>query len=465
MESLKRWQNPDNFKFNPTIGFRTGARAGLWCGIILPMAMVLSYIRYETDNDSNFHTKVLSILIFTVSLYHQLFKGRLFLLNLFSIGSFFLLCASLRSFTIISLSSTVLVSLLIRNGYSYFQMLLRLFPLSFSVGEAILVVQGALLFVVSTIYNCGDEAHSTSCLFAQVLLLGICFFLILTSHSPSFQEILPFCGLFLISNIFVTFPLLTWAVKKNLFTWLFVDFIFLSSTRILLIAYWAVCTLMALTIVWIFGRRQNRAPVRLTILRKYFHGVVVAIYMPGILLDPELLFLASVVALCGFLFIEAIRLFNFEPIGPFLEKSLSQFLDSKDEGLLILTHIYLLVGCSLPIWIFPSNITSNKNEIMILSSGIISLGIGDTAASIGGSLWGRTKILNSPKSVEGATCSVVAEIIFISALNYFGVFGTVSIFPWMRFVTACVITSITEAVTTQVDNLVLPLVMYIVLVA
>ena len=196
---------------------------------------------------------------------------------------------------------------------------------------------------------------------------------------------------------------------------------------------------MALTIVWIFGRRQNRAPVRLTILRKYFHGVVVAIYMPGILLDPELLFLASVVALCGFLFIEAIRLFNFEPIGPFLEKSLSQFLDSKDEGLLILTHIYLLVGCSLPIWIFPSNITSNKNEIMILSSGIISLGIGDTAASnnsllfslcsfimyfnylgIGGSLWGRTKILNSPKSVEGATCSVVAEIIFISTLNYFG---------------------------------------------
>lgn len=205
---------------------------------------------------------------------------------------------------------------------------------------------------------------------------------------------------------------------------------------------------MALTIVWLFGRRQNQPPVRLTILRKYFHCVVVAIFMPGILLDPELLFVASVVALSGFLFIEAIRLFNFEPVGPFLQKSLSKFLDSKDEGLLILTHIYLLVGCSLPIWIFPFDITNNKTDILILSSGIISLGIGDTAASIGwwilwyvivsktnhylmsvtdscwlgvgGSLWGKTKILNSPKSVEGATCSVLAEIAFVSTLDYFG---------------------------------------------
>nr|CAG4642726.1 EOG090X0BFL [Evadne anonyx] len=295
-------------------------------------------------------------------------SGNVMLFNIFSIGAFFLLCASLQNFTIISISSTVLVSFITRNVYSYYQVLVRLFPLSFSVGEAILVVQGT------------------------------CCFLILTTGDINFL-------------------------------------------------------------------RQNPTTVRLTILRKYFHGVVVAIFMPGILLDPELLFLASVVALCGFLFIEAIRLFNFEPIGPFLEKSLSQFLDSKDEGLLILTHIYLLVGCSLPIWIFPNDITSNKTDILVLSSGIISLGIGDTAASVGGSLWGKTKILNSPKSIEGATCSILAEIIFVAALNYFGLFGTTSYFPWVRFVSACVITSITEAVTTQVDNLVLPLVMYIILMA
>jgi len=465
MELLKKWQNPNNFKFSETLQFRSGARAGLWCGIILPISMVLSHIRYGPINDSYSQTKISSVLIVTLFLYHQLFKGNMMLLNLFSVGSFFILSASLHSLTIISTSSTILVLLLTRNAFSYFQMLVRLFPYSFSIGEAILVIQGAVLFLVSTIYNCDNEAHSTSCLFTQVLLLGTCFFLIVTSQSPSFQEILPFCGLFLICNLFITFPLMTWTVKKNLFAWFFLDFIFLSSTRILLIVYWIACTLMALTIVWLFGRRQNQPPVRLTILRKYFHCVVVAIFMPGILLDPELLFVASVVALSGFLFIEAIRLFNFEPVGPFLQKSLSKFLDSKDEGLLILTHIYLLVGCSLPIWIFPFDITNNKTDILILSSGIISLGIGDTAASVGGSLWGKTKILNSPKSVEGATCSVLAEIAFVSTLDYFGIFGATSYFPWVRFVTACVITSITEAVTTQVDNLVLPLVMYMILVA
>ena len=138
---------------------------------------------------------------------------------------------------------------------------------------------------------------------------------------------------------------------------------------------------MALTTVWMYGSRRNPIPVRLTILRKYFHGVVVAIYMPGILLDPELLFLASVFALSGFLFIEGVRLFNFEPVGPVLNKSLSKFLDSKDRGLLILTHIYLLVGCSLPIWIFPGTVANTKTDVLVLSSGIISLGIGDTAAS------------------------------------------------------------------------------------
>lgn len=147
---------------------RSGARAGLWCGIILPTAMILSYIKYGAVNDSNLPTKVLSILIAAISLYHQLFKGNLILLNLFSIGAFFLLCASLQSLTIISVSCTVLVSFIIRNVYSYYQILLRLFPLSFSIGEAILVIQGAILFLVSTIYNSGDEAHSTSCLFVQV---------------------------------------------------------------------------------------------------------------------------------------------------------------------------------------------------------------------------------------------------------------------------------------------------------
>ena len=187
----------------------------------------------------------------------------------------------------------------------------------------------------------------------------------------------------------------------------------------LLIAYWTGCTLVALLAVGFRGRNQG-VPVRLTILRKFFHGVIIAVYLPGVILDRELLFLASIIALAGFILLEAIRLCNFEFFGPLLNQSLSGFLDEKDQGLLILTHIYLLVGCSFPVWIFPSNGVQNVNEVLLLSSGIISLGVGDTAASIGGSLFGRTKFPNSSKSVEGVVFSVLAEIVFVAALNVFG---------------------------------------------
>jgi hypothetical protein len=32
---------------------------------------------------------------------------------------------------------------------------------------------------------------------------------------------------------------------------------------------------------------------------------------------------------------------------------LSPFTDKRDSGPLILTHVYLLTGCALPLWLFP----------------------------------------------------------------------------------------------------------------
>lgn len=160
--------------------------------------------------------------------------------------------------------------------------------------------------------------------------------------------------------------------------------------------------------------------MKLTILRKYFHGVVVAVYLPGILMDVELLFTASVIALAAFLLLEAVRLYNLEGLGPILNSSMAGFLDEKDQGSLILTHTYLLVGCSLPVWIFPGTTVTNAVEVLLLSSGVIALGIGDAAASIGGSLYGRTKWSGSEKSVEGTAFSVAAELLFVFILQILG---------------------------------------------
>ena len=41
-----------------------------------------------------------------------------------------------------------------------------------------------------------------------------------------------------------------------------------------------------------------------------------------------------------------------------------QFVDSKDSGLLILSHVYLLAGFALPLWLYPLRVYTNGNDIM-----------------------------------------------------------------------------------------------------
>lgn len=59
------------------------------------------------------------------------------------------------------------------------------------------------------------------------------------------------------------------------------------------------------------------------------------------------------------------------------------------------------------------------DDLLLWSSGVLSLGVGDAAASVGGTLFGRTKIRGG-KSLEGTACSVAAQVLFATALLHFG---------------------------------------------
>ena len=52
-------------------------------------------------------------------------------------------------------------------------------------------------------------------------------------------------------------------------------------------------------------------------------------------------------------FFQYIRLFRICPFGSYVHSALEVFLDDKDSGALILTHVYLLLGLALPLWLFP----------------------------------------------------------------------------------------------------------------
>ena len=42
---------------------------------------------------------------------------------------------------------------------------------------------------------------------------------------------------------------------------------------------------------------------------------------------------------------------NVWPYGVVLEESFKVFVDSRDVGPIILTHLYLLTGCTVPLWL------------------------------------------------------------------------------------------------------------------
>jgi dolichol kinase len=70
------------------------------------------------------------------------------------------------------------------------------------------------------------------------------------------------------------------------------------------------------------------------------------------------------------------------------------FLDEKDAGGVALTPVYLLIGCSLPMWLHPSpcDVTDSAGfNFFYLLAGILAVGVGDTAAGLFGSVCGKHK--------------------------------------------------------------------------
>ncbi|KAG0296094.1 hypothetical protein BGZ98_001120, partial [Dissophora globulifera] len=148
-------------------------------------------------------------------------------------------------------------------------------------------------------------------------------------------------------------------------------------TRLGLCLYWILavgCSIMFFYWMNASIRRQSIMG-SLNNRRKYYHALAVLMFVPGYLTDEPFMHIAFSVGLATLIFLEYIRYFAVVPFGKEIHLFLVGFLDARDGGPIILSHLYLLMGCAVPVWLAEQHILAGL-------SGIFALGVGDAMASI-----------------------------------------------------------------------------------
>ncbi|XP_008556206.2 dolichol kinase [Microplitis demolitor] len=337
--------------------------------------------------------------------------------------------------------------------------LMSYLPGCLTLGECITIMHGIILFLLSSGTNLPlryhlpplhDDDIATTILQVGIIYVGLlCLICTFYPQSRSANFFYPIAfGILLI----VVIPVLHILLDQSPLLWI-LFFVFGSFRKISLIMYWSVCLLIAIIII---TRQILSDSSASTVERKTFHLLSVLVYTPGLIWEPTLLYLASGIIMGLFMMLELMRLINLPPMNKILQLGFSAFVDEKDS-LISLTPLYLHIGVSFPLWMPSSNI-----ELLPLMSGMIVLGIGDSAASFIGSKYGKHKWPGTSKTLEGTIACILSQLLFIYGLAVVGlVSGGLAL---IKSTLAVIAVSIIEAQTNQVDNLPLPLLLYIFLI-
>eukprot|EP00897_Mesotaenium_endlicherianum_P002606 jgi/Mesen1/2373/ME000156S01520 len=208
----------------------------------------------------------------------------------------------------------------------------------------------------------------------------------------------------------------------------------------------------------------------------------------GVGSEPEFLRLAFGVALAAFLLLEIVRVRQVAPFGRVVDDFMKAFVDSRDSGAVIVrvcsfakqytnafcddamrvpvlsvqcylpgSHFSLLLGCALPLWLS----VRTPDRPLAPFAGVLSLGIGDTLASVVGVRYGRHKMTtHSRKSVEGTTAGIASMAASCALLAFLLPHAPATALEWLGAGAATAVAGLLEAYTTQLDNAFVPLVYF-----
>ena len=177
--------------------------------------------------------------------------------------------------------------------------------------------------------------------------------------------------------------------------WFVQRFTFSSWMHLSVVGFWVLALGIGLPTIHYVTKRTG---VSLIIVRKLYHIEAFLMFVPAVSLVPEFLGLSFGVATALLLFLEYVRACRIPPLGVWLNTFMRSYTDSRDQGDAILTHLYLLVGCALPLWVCRVDDTG-----LAPYSGILILGAGDAAGAIMGSTYGACGVADKDNNRVGKT--------------------------------------------------------------
>lgn len=232
------------------------------------------------------------------------------------------------------------------------------------------------------------------------------------------------------------------------------EFLLTSEQRIEIFKYWVLVTIAIIPFTcFVFFKIVPSASI--DIKRKVWHFFMFFMIIKPMLVDPELVSVA-LFGIAGILIVtELIRANNIPPFASKINKLFISFLDSKDaEGDWVTSYIYLVLGIGAPLWL--NNVNPLKESTYL---GLITLGLGDSIASLVGKRYGNFCWPNSKKTIEGSAAFAFGTACGLTFLHLLASTAGIDLeqLNIVNKICLVVLVSVFEGVVDVNDNLFVPL--------
>ncbi|ODV62400.1 dolichol kinase ASCRUDRAFT_18517, partial [Ascoidea rubescens DSM 1968] len=257
-------------------------------------------------------------------------------------------------------------------------------------------------------------------------------------------------------------------------TWLYY-YIFTNKVRVKILFYWVTLTILSIPFIMFIIYKMNLLSLNnnnnnnnndndngnektksltsssLNFKRKIWHFLIFLIIIPTYNIDVNFIKIALSGMIIIFIILELLRIVKLPPYGEFLNDLLYNFTDYRDrKGPVIISYIFLLIGVSLPLYL--------DNSI----SGIITLSIGDSFASLAGKKFGEIKWFNSNKTVEGTISYIFSCFFVLVLLKQCNLVSELQDKSINCLFLSATLSGLAEAISDLNDNILTPAIMFIV---